>query len=222
MNVTERFGTKVAVTIANKFPKTYFVGNAVRNKLCGQVPNDIDIATEATPEQVVRLLGQKGIKTDGAHRRYGVIVAGRGKTKVEIATLRKDLPSKNRYPKTAFITSPKQDSLRRDFTINALYLQPITGELLDFHGGIKDLQNKVIKFIGTPSVRIKQDPLRIVRAYRFAITLKFHIEKQTEVALQKHLPLVATITKSRLQKEINKISSQNAKKQLVDIVGKNS
>ncbi len=216
----EKFGKKIIDLLVDNFPQTFFVGGMVRDLLLGKILTDIDIATQATPSEVIKLLTNNNVVCDGAYSLFGIVVAKRGRYKIEIATFRKDLPSKNRYPKICFVKNLKQDSNRRDFTINALYLSPKSGRILDFHQGLKDLKLKLLKFIGNPEKRIKEDPLRIIRALRFAQTLNFKLDGRAKNAMEKNFPLVKTLTKSRIKNELEKIANLNHKKIILNIMGK--
>lgn len=210
----EKFGSKVFSVLVENFSQTFFVGGMVRDLLLKKKTTDIDITTQGKPEEVSKLLKLAGITTDDKYKNFGVIVAKHGGLQVEIATFRKDLQNSSRYANVVFINNPKIDSLRRDFTINSLYLNGITGQILDFNEGIKDLKNKTLRFIGEPKNRIKEDPLRILRALRFSLVLNFKIEKKSLLALKKYFSLLETISKTKINNELNKISSEKLKRLL--------
>ena len=201
----ENFGQKVFSALVENFPQTFFVGGMVRDWLLGKKITDIDIATAARPQEIIGVLETHGIAYSAAHQNFGVIVAKQGGLEVEIATLRKDLQSSSRYPKISFITSPKADSQRRDFSVNALYLRPKTAKILDFHQGLADLGKRQIKFIGKPEVRLKEDPLRLVRALRFCLILDFKLAPAAKNAIKNNFHLLKNLTQSRVEKEINKL-----------------
>ncbi|MBI5530120.1 MAG: CCA tRNA nucleotidyltransferase [Candidatus Doudnabacteria bacterium] len=207
----EKFGEKIFFTLVENFSQTFFVGGAVRDLLLKKSVTDIDIATEASPDEVLKLLDAAGILHDDSYKNFGVIVAKQGSLKVEIATLRKDLKTAGRYPKTKFVKSAKIDSQRRDFTINALYLSLKTNEILDFHNGLIDLKSRVLRFIGKPEKRIAEDPLRIIRALRFSLVLNFKLEKKSFFALKKYFYSVKNLTLTRINKELEKISDKKIK-----------
>lgn len=216
----EKFGIKIYNLLVENFPQTFFVGGMVRDFLLHRTIQDIDLATSARPEEVVKILDQAGIKHDDKGKTFGVIKALAGSREAEIATFRKDSYANSRYPKIAFVTSAKIDSQRRDFSINSLYFSPKTSKILNFHKGQRDLEAKLVRFIGQPEKRIKQDPLRILRALRFAWDLKFLLESRTRKAIRQNLYLINRLTKTRSATEIKKISSANnrrlAKKMFVD------
>jgi len=207
----EKFGEKVFSVLVENFSQTFFVGGTVRDLLLKKRTVDIDIATVARPEQVIKLLQKAGIICDSKYKKFGVVIAKHKNLLVEITTLRADLPSQNRYPKVRFISSPKLDSQRRDFTINSLYFSQKTKKILDFHNGLNDLEHKIIRFVGNPKIRIKEDPLRIIRALRFALTLDFTIEKKSLGAIKKDFNLTKKLTQTKIKKELNKISGKKIK-----------
>jgi tRNA nucleotidyltransferase (CCA-adding enzyme) len=218
----ERFGKKVFDLLVDNFPQTFYVGGMVRDLLLGKKITDIDIATQATPPEVIKLLNDNNVICDGAHSRFGIVVAKKGSYKIEVATFRKDLPSKNRYPKISFVKTAKQDSARRDFTINALYLSPKKGDILDFHHGLNDLKSRALRFIGNPEKRIKEDPLRIIRALRFAQTLNFKLDNKTKSAVKNNFHLTETLTTTRIQNELGKVRNPKYKKFLCTAIGRQS
>lgn len=183
------------------FP-TFLVGGAVRDLFSGFEPNDFDIVTQATPDQIEQVF--QGCKVDTVGKSFGVtIVEG-----FEVATFRVDqFPngngSKNCIP--TFAGSIHEDLARRDLTINALALCSITGELIDNHGGIADLRNSIVRFVGDPNERIAEDPNRIIRACRFIAKIQGSFEASTLEALRNNAHLVRThVDPERISKEILK------------------
>lgn len=217
-----KFALHIHNIISFGFPKTFFVGGAVRNVLLNKKISDIDIATSAKPKQVITLLKKNNIPYSTAYEKFGVIVAkvnsGKSAQQIEIATFRKDRYAGSRYPAITFSNSPKIDSNRRDFTINALYYNPMTGELLDFHDGLTDLKKKVLKFIGNPIKRIQEDPLRIVRAYRFQLQYKLKFEKISGQAFRQNKTFLKKISAARVAREINALTSLQLRKQLQKVI----
>lgn len=203
----EKFGAKIYNLLVDNSPQTFYVGGMVRDLLLKKPITDIDIATRARPDKVIKILGQAGIKTEARNRQFGVIIATKHNHSVEIATFRKDYYGKSRYPKISFVNTAKQDSQRRDFTINALYLSTKSAKILDYHKGFADIKTNQLKFIGTPTVRIKQDPLRIIRAVRLSKTHDLKLNVQTKNAIKKHLNLIETLTTMRIKNELNKIKN---------------
>jgi tRNA nucleotidyltransferase/poly(A) polymerase len=209
--------------LAKQFPKTYFVGGVVRNILLNKKVGDLDLVTSALPTQVEKLLKANGIAFNSEHKKFGIIV-GKSKLKqtIEIATFRGETYGKSRFPKVVFIANAKQDSKRRDFTVNALYYSLDANAVLDYHDGLTDILERELHFIGNAQKRIIEDPLRIIRAYRFASQYNLSIDKKLEKILQSNLHLLNTISASRIQREINLVSSQKMKTKLEKVIHSNT
>ncbi len=144
-----------------------FVGGAVRDQLLGVPHEDLDLATVFTPHEVIERLEAAGIKAVPTGIEHGTITAVSSGTVVEVTTLRSDVSTDGRRATVAFTSDWKQDAGRRDFTINALFADPYSGELFDYFGGLDDLQSRTVRFIGEPLQRIAEDHLRILRYFRF-------------------------------------------------------
>jgi poly(A) polymerase len=144
-----------------------FVGGAVRDTLLGLPVTDLDIATIHPPARVVDLLEAAGIKAVPTGIAHGTITAVASGTVIEVTTLRHDVTTDGRRATVAFTDDWQADAARRDFTINALYADPVTGALFDYFGGLADLDARHIRFIGDPLQRIAEDHLRILRFFRF-------------------------------------------------------
>jgi len=144
-----------------------FVGGAVRDLLLGVPHEDLDLATSLTPDEVIRRLEAKGIKAVPTGIDHGTITAVSSGTVVEVTTLRSDVSTDGRRATVTFTSDWSEDAGRRDFTINALYADPYSGELFDYFGGLADLEARTVRFIGEPLQRIAEDHLRILRYFRF-------------------------------------------------------
>lgn len=179
--------------------QAYLVGGCVRDLLLGNEPKDFDVATDATPPQILELYPYA--QQVGAH--FGVMIV----QTVEVATFRSDLwyQDGRRPEKVHFETNPKQDALRRDFTINALFLDTYSHEILDFVGGRADLTNGVIRAIGDPLQRFREDYLRMLRAVRFAARFGFRIEPITAEAIRQMSPFVQYVAAERVRDELVRI-----------------
>jgi poly(A) polymerase len=217
-NKLEKFGVKVYNLLVDNFPQTFFVGGMVRDSLLNKTITDVDLATEATPEQILKILLPPGILADDKHKNFGTITAKQGNLAVEITTFRKDLKSAGRYNKVRFIKSAKIDSQRRDFTVNSLYLSLKNKEIKDYVCGVADIQAKQINFIGKAENRIKQDPLRIIRALRFCLALNFTLENKTKSVIKNNFSLLEQLTKTKIKKEIIKLKSGVDKKILEKVI----
>ncbi len=180
-----------------------FAGGCVRDLLLQKIPKDIDIATNATPEEVLNAF-PKG-DTIGAH--FGVILVKVDGVAFEIATFREDGEySDGRRPDSVQFTTAENDARRRDFTVNGMFLDPMSGEVIDYVGGREDLESRTLRAIGDPADRFEEDYLRMMRAVRFATVLNdFEIEEATWAALKENAHQIAKISPERIQGELNKI-----------------
>ena len=170
--------------------------------LLGERANDYDIATNATPETIAKLF--RRTLTIGA--KFGVVMVLIGNRKIEVATFRSDSEYHDgRRPKDVVFTDARHDAERRDFTINGMFLEPISGELIDYVGGQKDVKNRTIRAIGNPDKRFAEDHLRMLRAIRFASRLDFKIEAATWNAVCKYAHKIKNISAERIATELEQI-----------------
>ena len=193
--------------------EAYLVGGSVRDCLLGQNSHDIDIATSAYPDEIKQVF--TNFKTTDTGIQHGTITILYENFPIEITTFRADgkYLDHRRPNQVSFVQNLEEDLLRRDFTINAMAYDK---KLIDLFGGIDDLKNKLIRAVGEPDIRFKEDALRIMRALRFASQLNFKIEKQTEIAMQNNKELLKGISSERIQKELNQILlGKNAKNVLL-------
>lgn len=179
-----------------------WAGGCVRDILLGKKPKDFDIATDAKPDQVESLFEY----TKPVGKAFGVILVKSDGHEFEIASFRdeSDYQDGRRPSKIEFATD-YEDAIRRDFTINGMFYDPIEDQIIDHVGGQKDLDLKLIKFIGSSEQRILEDHLRILRAVRFKNTLDFQYHPETYKALKKHAHLITKISNERIQDELNKM-----------------
>ena len=186
--------------------KAYLAGGCVRDALLGKQAKDFDIASSARPEQVKKLFPN----SNEQGKAFGVAAVFCKNTVVEVACFRKEGPYLDgRRPESVEFTDEKEDALRRDFTINALFYDVQKQTVVDYAGGLKDLKNKIIRTVGQPAERFKEDHLRILRALRFQIQLDFDIDKPTEEALYEMKDLLGKISKERVYEECLKILKAN-------------
>ncbi len=183
------------------------VGGAVRDYLSGITPYDIDLATPLLPDNILRRLTQAGIKTMTAGIKHGTVMAIIDKTPYEITTLRTDTKTDGRHAEVAFTDSYEQDAKRRDFTINALYMDA-QGTIYDYVGGQKDLKNNLVRFIGDADTRVQEDYLRILRYFRFWGKLGYgEKEPSATQSCTRFASFLNTISKERKREELLKILS---------------
>lgn len=179
-----------------------FAGGCVRDMLLGKEPKDYDIATNATPQQVLKLF--PGSHAVGAH--FGVVVVVRGDMQFEVATFRRDGDySDGRRPDEVVFTSAEEDAKRRDFTVNGLFYDPVEGEVRDYVNGEADLRAGILRAIGDARARFQEDRLRLLRAVRFATSLEFQIEASTWQAVKELSGMVKTVSAERIRDELNRI-----------------
>ncbi|MEG0895304.1 MAG: CCA tRNA nucleotidyltransferase, partial [Oscillospiraceae bacterium] len=179
--------------------KAYIVGGFVRDSLMGVMSNDCDITTNATPKQIIDIFSDyKVVETGIKHGTVTVII---NKTGYEITTYRIDGKYlDNRKPNQVVFTAKLEDDLkRRDFTINAMAYNKT---IVDIFGGAEDINNKIVRCVGNPYERFKEDALRILRALRFAATLDFYIENKTLMAIKECTPLLKNLSKERITSEV--------------------
>ncbi len=188
--------------------ESYIVGGYVRDTILGIESFDIDICTNALPKDLVSIFsGYDIITTD-----YGNIKLINNKYNIDITTYRKESEMVNRRPtKVEYITSLEEDLQRRDFTMNALCMDE-EGNIIDLLGGVKDIRERRVKCIGDIDVKLREDPLRILRAIRFAITLDFSLDSLLYNAILKNKKLIKSLSYMRKKQELDKIlTSNNAK-----------
>lgn len=182
--------------------RTYFAGGAVRDLLLNRRFDEIDIATAAPPGVVEELFP----KTIGVGRDFGVVVAVVGGTNYEIATFRSESGyTDGRHPEEVRFTDARQDALRRDFTVNALFLDPVTGKVIDYANGRKDLDRGLIRTVRDPLLTFGEDKLRVLRAIRIACQLGFRIDGPTYDGVTRYAHRLSQISRERIRDELLKI-----------------
>ena len=198
----------VTKTLKNKGFSAYLVGGCVRDILIGRIPKDWDFTTDATPEQIQELFEETFYENE--YGTVGVVlddVSDETLKVIEITPYRKETGySDGRRPDTvAFGTSLEEDLARRDFTINAIALDPDEGEVVDPYGGIQDIQKRLIRAVGKPEERFAEDGLRILRAVRLGAELGFEIEKDSHETIGKGSSMLSHIAKERIRDEFSRI-----------------
>jgi poly(A) polymerase len=230
-SLVDEHAIRVVSTLKQAGHEAYIVGGAVRDLLVGRRPKDFDVATNATPEQVKQLFRRAFII--GRRFRLVHVVFGRGREHevIEVSTFRAyrdaseaDTVQGNERTSKAELAGKThvvdasgrvlrdnvwgpqiEDAARRDFTVNAMYYDPETRIVVDFHHGITDAKRRVLRMIGDPATRYREDPVRLVRVVRFAAKLGFSIEKKTAAAMTDAIPLLANVPASRLFDEMVKL-----------------
>ncbi|HXF11068.1 MAG TPA: CCA tRNA nucleotidyltransferase [Desulfuromonadaceae bacterium] len=197
---------QIATTIVQRLQaaghQAFWVGGCVRDFLLGREPQDFDIATDAKPDQVEKLFK----RTIAVGKKFGVIVVVEDGQQFQVATFRAEADYQDgRRPEKVVFADAKADAVRRDFTVNGLFYDPITEETHDWVGGEKDLKARVIRTIGDPAERFGEDHLRLLRAVRFAVQLDFEIEPKTFAAVKAMASKIKLISAERVRDELVKL-----------------
>lgn len=213
--------TEIIATLQNAGYEAYIVGGAVRDFLIDRQPKDYDLSTSATPEEIKKVFKKQHVMIIG--RRFRLVHYYHGKEIIEISTFRKK-PEHAALdagkPKPARLAaapenmifrdnefgSAEEDAWRRDFTVNALFYDPVHDKILDYTGmGLDDIRNGVVRVIGVPEVRLEEDPVRILRALKLVGQYQFKMDPATEEAVHKCMPLIKLASDSRMTLELEKI-----------------
>lgn len=198
---------RVTQTLQEAGFKAFVVGGAVRDLLLGIKPKDFDVATNATPEQVKRLFRRAFI----IGKRFQIVHVMFGQDIIEVTTFRgasADSAPKDEHGRVLrdnTFGEQHEDAVRRDFTINAMYYDPASQAVLDYHHGIDDIRNKTLRVIGTPEARYREDPVRLLRVVRFAAKLQFTIDPATREPIQIMAPLINNVPAARVFDEMLKL-----------------
>jgi poly(A) polymerase len=198
---------RVTQTLQEAGFKAFVVGGAVRDLLLGVKPKDFDIATDATPEEVKKLFRRAFI----IGRRFQIVHVMFGQELLEVTTFRGNGSANapkdehGRVLRDNNFGPQHEDAERRDFTINAMYYDPATQTVLDYHGGIADIRDKVLRIIGQPEARYREDPVRMLRVVRFAAKLQFTIEPATRAPIAVMAPLINNVPAARVFDEMLKL-----------------
>ena len=219
MDNRERAARRICAVLNDAGHRALFAGGCVRDRLLGVPPQDFDIATSATAAQSARLF-KKTIDVGAA---FGVTVVILPEGNFEVATFRKDGPYKDgRRPSHVEFVDEVEDAKRRDFTINALFLDPETDTVLDYVGGRDDLARKRLRTVGDPGQRFREDYLRLLRAVRFAARLDFEIDGETMAAIRGEAKRILETSPERIRDELVKILTEGRAErgfQLLDETG---
>ena len=201
------FAKELVAELRESGHKAYCVGGCARDTLIGIEPKEYDITTSATPEEVSEIFPH----TVPIGVSFGVILVITGKYQFEVATFRKDQSySDGRHPDNVIYSSSEQeDVLRRDFTINGMLYDPIREEVIDYVGGIDDLNSKIVRTIGDPYERFNEDKLRMMRAIRFSSRYNFELDLDTFRAIEKLAADITQVSSERIRDEILKIITQD-------------
>src|SRR5579864_1797828 len=220
------FAISIIRTLRERGHKAYLVGGCVRDLLLGREPADYDVATDATPDEVMSIFPQ----TYAVGVQFGVVLVPvdgscspepSRKQCIEVATFRSDgLYSDGRHPdEVRFTRDPKEDVQRRDFTINGLLLDPLKNDqVLDFVGGRADLKSGIIRTIGEPHRRFAEDKLRMLRAVRFAARFGYQIDSDTMRSIRELASKVREVSRERIREELLKMLTEGAARRAFELL----
>lgn len=205
----EQHARAIVQTLRDRGFTAYLAGGCVRDKLLGMEPKDFDVATDARTQEVRALFPH----TVPVGAQFGVVLVNRDGHQVEVATFRADgAYLDGRHPASVRFSDPREDALRRDFTINGMFYDPVTEEVIDYVGGRRDLARRVIRAIGDPYARFAEDRLRMIRAIRLAARLGFAIDPETFAAIRALAPTIVDIAWERIGDEVVKILTEGGAK----------
>ena len=232
MQETKHHPGEIVRTLRERGHQAYFAGGCVRDLLLAREPADYDVATDATPQQVMQIFPQ----TYAVGEQFGVVLVPQSESSgatgvparqgershaaVEVATFRSDVGySDGRHPdEVRFTKDPQEDVQRRDFTINGMMLDPATNEVLDFVGGQDDLKAGIVRAIGDPERRFGEDNLRMLRAVRFAARFDYKIDPQTLAAIQKLAPKILQVSCERVREELTKMLTEGQARRAFELL----
>src|ERR1700675_1134321 len=240
MPEAKRRAAEIVSILRKQGHQAYLAGGCVRDLLLSRDPADYDVATDATPQQVMQIFPQ----TYAVGEQFGVVLipesesdgatdapangatgvparpSERSERAVEVATFRSDVGySDGRHPdEVRFTKSPQEDVQRRDFTINGMMLDPATNEVLDFVGGRDDLKAGIIRAIGDPERRFTEDKLRMLRAVRFAARFDYKIDPATMAAIQKLAPIIHQVSCARVREELTKMLTEGQARRAFELL----
>ena len=213
----KQHATEVVRRLRGRGHQAYFAGGCVRDLLLGRAPADYDVATDATPRQVMQIFPA----TFAVGEQFGVVLVphSEGGT-VEVATFRSDVGySDGRHPdEVRFSRSAQEDVERRDFTINGMMLDPETNNVLDFVGGRDDLKAGIVRAIGEPERRFAEDKLRMLRAVRFAARFEYKIDPATLAAMQRLAPQIHQVSCERVREELTKMLTEGRARRAFELL----
>jgi len=204
-------------TLRRRGYQAWLVGGCVRDRLLSIEPKDYDVTTDARPDAVQDLF--PGAKLVGAH--FGVVLVASAGAEVAVATFRSDHAYMDgRHPgEVVYQSDPREDVARRDFTINALLMDPASGHVDDFVGGQQDLADGLIRAIGDPDTRFAEDHLRMLRAVRFAARFGFAIESETMAAIARRRAAIRSISAERIRDELTRILTEGGARRGFELLG---
>ena len=213
------FAREVVARLRAAGHMTYWAGGCVRDEILGRIPADYDVATAARPEAVRAVFGRRRTLAVGASFGVITVLGPPGAGQVEVATFRSDgAYTDGRHPAGVTFCSAEEDAQRRDFTINGLFLDPLSGEIHDFVGGRADLEAGIVRAIGNPAIRFAEDHLRMLRGVRFAAFFGYVLDLPTRSAIERMAHLVAGVSPERIAAELRSMVSRSGRRTALELL----
>jgi tRNA nucleotidyltransferase/poly(A) polymerase len=214
-----QFAVEVVSRLRAAGHEALWAGGCVRDELLGRIPADYDVATAAKPDDVRRVFGQRRTLAVGAAFGVITVLGPKGAGQIEVATFRTDAAyTDGRHPAGVTFSTAPEDAQRRDFTINGLFFDPLTGEVHDYVGGRADLAAGVVRAIGVPAMRFGEDHLRMLRAVRFAAAFGFALDGETQAAIERMTHLVTTVSPERIAAELRAMVSRPGRRRALELL----
>ena len=214
-----QFAVEVVSRLRAAGYEALWAGGCVRDELLGRIPADYDVATAAKPDEVRRVFGHGRTLAVGAAFGVITVLGPKGAGQIEVATFRTDAAyTDGRHPAGVTISTAPEDAQRRDFTINGLFFDPLTGEVHDYVGGRADLAVGVVRAIGLPAMRFGEDHLRMLRAVRFAAAFGFALDGETRAAIERMTHLVTTVSPERIAAELRAMVSRPGRRRAIELL----
>lgn len=216
---SREFAVQVVQQLREAGFQSLWAGGCVRDQLLRRQPKDFDVATDATPNQIRDVFGSQRTLPIGAAFGVITVLGPNDAEQIEVATFRRDATySDGRHPDSVSFSNAEEDALRRDFTINGLFFDPLTEDVIDFVGGREDLRLGVVRAIRDPEERIAEDKLRMLRAVRFAATLGFAIDPATMSAVKGHAGELDAVSAERIADELRRILKHANRRRGVELL----
>lgn len=201
-----QFAVEVVRKLRHAGFEAYWAGGCVRDQLLGRKPKDYDVASSATPPQIRELFGHRRTLAIGAAFGVITVLGPKQAGQIEVATFRRDADySDGRHPDSVSFSTAGEDASRRDFTVNGLFYDPVDDRIIDFVGGQEDIARRVIRAIGDPVDRIREDKLRMLRAVRFTATFRFTLEANTLEAIRRMAAEITVVSPERISMEMQRM-----------------
>ncbi|HTN74368.1 MAG TPA: CCA tRNA nucleotidyltransferase, partial [Pirellulaceae bacterium] len=213
-HAARQFATEVVAQLRDAGFEALWAGGCVRDQLLGHTPKDYDVATSARPEQIRNLFGHRRTLAIGASFGVITVIGTKASGQLDVATFRRDAGySDGRRPDSVTFSSAEEDAQRRDFTINGLFFDPLTDQVIDYVGGQDDLRRGIVRAIRDPYERFREDKLRMLRAVRFTACFNFAIDPPTLAAMRDEAHAITIVSGERIAAEMRRmlVHSQRAK-----------